>query len=266
MRSHTTNPTDGVEIAYEVSGDGEPLLLVHGSGLSRGIWRGLGYLRDLERDFTVVALDLRGHGRSGTPHDIDSYAMPLHVGDVLAVLEATGLDPVHYVGYSFGARLGLVLAAEHPEHLRTLTTIGGSWEPMRGNIAETFTPEWRKALRDGGMAAFLTAWEDAIGAPVDPATRLAFMADDPEALVAFFEASERGDGVPLEILAQVTTPTLLLAGTRDDDRHRQAQQAARVMPRASFYSLVGYHHGSSLAPVDEITDLVRTLIETTDAS
>ena len=55
MRDHVQNPVDGTEIAYEVAGEGPPLLLVHGSGLSRGAWRGLGYLRDLERDFTVVA-------------------------------------------------------------------------------------------------------------------------------------------------------------------------------------------------------------------
>ncbi len=48
--------------------------------------------------------DLRGHGRSDTPHDEDAYAMDAIVGDLLAVLDTAGADRVHYVGYSFGAR------------------------------------------------------------------------------------------------------------------------------------------------------------------
>lgn len=270
MRASTTNPVDGVEIAWEAAGEGPPLLLVHGSGLSRGTWRGLGYLRDLQRDFTVVALDLRGHGRSGAPHDVPSYATDRHLGDVVAVLDAAAQwgvaeGPVHYVGYSFGARLGLALAADAPERLRTLTTLGGDWAPMDGDIARTFTPRWREALGSGDMAAFLDAWEEAAGGPLDPATRLAFAQDDALALLAYFEAAEQSPGVPLDRLAEVRVPTLLLAGDRDEVRARHSQEAAKVMPDARFFSLVGQDHGSTLLPVDEVTDLVRTFLEAVDA-
>jgi len=265
MRSEAHNPVDGTPIAYEVSGDGAPLLLVHGSGLSKGSWRGLGYLRDLERDFTVVMLDLRGHGRSGTPHDPAAYAMERHRGDVEAVLDATGLSPAHYVGYSFGARVGLSIAAHEPSRLRTLTTIGGSWAPMNGNIGATFTPEWHEALTTGGMPDFIARWEQSMGRPLDPGTRLAFSQDDPEALAAFFTAAETGGGLTAQQLDDVTVPTLLIAGTRDEARHRESQDAARRMPAAAFFELVGQDHASSLQPVDQVTDLLRTFLESVDA-
>jgi pimeloyl-ACP methyl ester carboxylesterase len=265
MRSEATNPIDGTPIAWEVDGDGPPLLLVHGSGLSRGSWRGLGYLRDLERDFTVVALDLRGHGRSGKPHDVASYSMELHRADVGAVLDAAGLSPVHYVGYSFGARIGLSLAAHEPSRLRTLTTIGGSWAPMNGNIGATFTPDWHEALTTGGMEAFVDRWGETIGHRIDPATRQAFATNDPLALAAFFTAAETGGGLTAEQLDLVRVPTLLLAGTRDVARHRESQDAARRMPEAAFFELVGQDHASSLAPVDQVTDLLRTYLEAVDA-
>ncbi|MCJ0701926.1 alpha/beta hydrolase [Frigoribacterium faeni] len=265
MRAQANNPVDGTEIAYEVDGEGPPLVLVHGSGLSRGTWRGLGYLRDLQRDFTVVALDMRGHGKSGKPHDPASYTMDLHRGDVEAVLTATGLEPAHYVGYSFGARIGLSIAAHTPRLLRTLTTIGGSWAPMNGNIGATFAPDWHEALTTGGMARFVDRWGETIGRPIDPETRLAFMQDDPEALAAFFTAAETGGGLTVDQLDSVTVPTLLLAGTRDVDRHRESQEAARRMPAAAFYSLVGQDHASSLLPVDQVTDLLRTYLEAVDA-
>lgn len=261
MRASVRNPDDGTEIAYEVSGYGEPLLLVHGSGLSKGTWRGLGYIRDLERDFTVIALDLRGHGRSGRPHDVAAYTTAAFVADVDAVLDAAGAGPVHYVGYSFGARIGLRIASEQPARLRTLTTIGGSYGMMRGQIGATFFPAWREALGEGGMDEFLRRWSIARGGEVDPATALAFRANDPIALRAFFEAAEAQPELGMEATAKIDVPTLLIAGTDDVKRYRQSQEAARRMPRARFFELVGQDHGSSILPVDEVTDLIRTFLE-----
>lgn len=262
MRATTRNPTDGTEIAYEVSGEGDPLILVHGSGLSKGTWRGLGYLRDLERQFTVIALDLRGHGRSGKPHDVDAYQPPRFIEDVLGVLDAVGAPKAHYVGYSIGARIGLRIAAASPERLTTLTTIGGSFEKMTDQIGLTFFPTWREALESGGMEAFIAAWGEHRGRPIDPATALAFRANDPMALKAYFEGIERAAPLGLEGASRIEVPTLLLAGTDDPERYQQAQEAARRMPRASFFELIGQDHASSLLPVDDVTDLIRTFQET----
>lgn len=261
MRSSVKNPTDGTEIAYEVGGEGEPLLLVHGSGLSKGTWRGLGYLRDLERDFTVIALDLRGHGRSGKPHDPAAYSPQRFLDDVDLVLDDASAGPVHFVGYSIGARIGLRLAAAEPERLRTLTTIGGSFEAMTDTIGLTFFPTWREALVQGGMDAFIAAWGEHRGREIDAATALAFRQNDPVALRAYFDGIEAATPLGLDGAATISVPTLLLAGTDDPDRYRQSQEAARRMPVASFFELIGQDHGSSLLPVDDITDLVRTFIE-----
>lgn len=261
MRATTRNPTDGTEIAYEVSGSGDPLLLVHGSGLSKGTWRGLGYLRDLERDFTVIAVDLRGHGRSGKPHDAASYQPEAFIADVFAVLDATGLGPVHFVGYSIGARIGLRIAAANPERLRTLTTIGGSFESMTDKIALTFFPTWREALDTGGMDAFVDAWGAHRGQVIDASTALAFRQNDPVALRAYFDGIEAAEPLGLDGAAAITVPTLLLAGTDDPDRFRQSREAAKRMATASFFELIGQDHSSSLLPVDEVCDLIRTYVE-----
>jgi pimeloyl-ACP methyl ester carboxylesterase len=261
MRATVSNPTDATEIAYEVSGAGDPVLLVHGSGLSKGSWRGLGYLRDLERDFTVIALDLRGHGRSGKPHDAAAYRPERFIEDVDAVLDAVGAGPVHLVGYSIGARIGLRMAAATPERFQTLTTIGGSFEAMTDRIGLTFFPTWREALDSGGMDAFVTAWGEHRGRDIDPATALAFRQNDPVALRAYFDGIEAAVPLGIDGAAAITVPTLLLAGTDDPDRLRQSREAARRMATASFFELIGQDHGSSLLPVDEITDLLRTFVE-----
>ena len=71
--SETVNPIDGTPIAFDERGEGPPLLLVHGSALSRSIWRGFGYLAALQDRYRVISIDLRGHGRSGKPHEPEAY-------------------------------------------------------------------------------------------------------------------------------------------------------------------------------------------------
>ncbi|MDJ0108539.1 alpha/beta fold hydrolase, partial [Rhodococcus erythropolis] len=71
---------DGARIAYQIVGDGPPLLMVHGTALSRSIWRGFGYVKALQEQYRLILVDMRGHGRSDKPHDSDSYAMDLVVG------------------------------------------------------------------------------------------------------------------------------------------------------------------------------------------
>ncbi|MGT2460999.1 alpha/beta fold hydrolase [Sinomonas atrocyanea] len=111
--STTANPADGTEISYDASGDGPAVVLLHGSALSKAIWRGLGYVKALE-GFTVVRIDLRGHGRSGKPDASPAYRMELHTADVLAVLDAEGIGRAHLVGYSLGARVAFSSPPRRP--------------------------------------------------------------------------------------------------------------------------------------------------------
>jgi pimeloyl-ACP methyl ester carboxylesterase len=94
----TCTTTDGVTIAYETSGDGPPLVLVHGITDSRRDWDSVVPL--LAGDHLCVALDLRGHGESGSADDYGALAMG---GDVGAVVAALDLRDVVLVGHSLGA-------------------------------------------------------------------------------------------------------------------------------------------------------------------
>jgi pimeloyl-ACP methyl ester carboxylesterase len=90
----------GVPIHYEVVGQGAPIVLVHGFASSlEGNWGRTGWIELLTgRDRQVIGLDCRGHGSSGKPHDsaaYDGHAMP---DDVLAVMDAAGLDRADFLG------------------------------------------------------------------------------------------------------------------------------------------------------------------------
>lgn len=243
--AETRNALDGTTISYDVSGTGPAVVLLHGSALSRAIWRGLGYVKALH-GFTVVRIDLRGHGRSAKPHESTAYAMDLLVADVLAVLDAAGLAHAAVVGYSFGARVGFSLAATARERVEKLVTLGGTFRPQSGQVAKVFFDGYLDALRTGGMRAFVD------GQRLDPQTRAAFMANDPLALVACFERTEVEPGLEESVLPDLDLPALLLAGTRDRERYLDSRRAAELMPNARFVPLEGRTHGSTLFPPDEV--------------
>lgn len=239
------NPLDGTTISYDATGEGPAVILLHGSALSRAIWRGLGYVKALD-GFRVVRIDLRGHGRSGKPHASEAYAMDLLVADVLAVMDAERLAGAAVVGYSFGSRVGFSLAATAPGRVQKLVTLGGTFRPQSGQVAKVFFDGYLDALRTGGMQAFVD------GQQLDPQTRFAFMNNDARALHAYFERTEIEAGIEESVVASLELPALLFAGTRDRRRYLDSRAAAELMPAARFVPLEGRTHGSTLAAVDEV--------------
>ncbi|MEJ3749716.1 alpha/beta hydrolase [Actinomycetes bacterium KLBMP 9797] len=134
-----------MELAYADSGVGEPpLLLVHGWGGDHRVWEPIPFA-----GHRVIAVDLRGHGRSPVP---DSGYRPTDLAGDLAHLVATlGVGPVVAVGHSMGAQVVTALAVEHPALVRALVVI----DPAYGaDAAEEGEFGVRLArLRDGGAAA-----------------------------------------------------------------------------------------------------------------
>jgi pimeloyl-ACP methyl ester carboxylesterase len=113
---------NGVGIEYEVTGQGRPVVLLHGFPDSGRLWRyqvpalaGAG--------FQVIVPDLRGYGRSDKPEAVEAYSMMFLAGDVLAVLGDLGLARAHLVGHDWGAALAWGLASLAPDHVDHLVTL-----------------------------------------------------------------------------------------------------------------------------------------------
>lgn len=246
---YVQNPADGIRIAYRVQGDGPAIVMVHGTALSQAIWRGFGYVREFETDFTTITLDLRGHGRSDKPHERSAYTAESMVSDVLAVLDTVGIDRAHYLGYSLGGRVGFSLAVGHPQRMLSLVSAGGSPRNNRGTFDRVFFPGCIDALEAGGMSGFLDGWERS-GAVLDITTRAAFNANDALALAAYMRESENDPGVPDAALTGIRLPTLLMVGSNDSERLRAARAALEVMSSATLRVLDGATHGGTLRHSD----------------
>ena len=248
------SPVDGVDLRYDISGNGPPLVLLHGSVLSRAIWRGLGYLGPLTAEHTVLRVDLRGHGSSGKPHDPAAYTQEVLVQDLLAVLEAEGIGRAALMGYSLGARIALSTTLAHPGLVTRLVSLGGSASAQRGAVDSVFFPGVIDAVREQGMESFCAG--QGLGPEVTSrrarATRTAFLAADHEAVAALLAATDATAAVPDEMLESCTVPALWMAGSEDHPRHEESARAASLMPDAEFVSLPGRDHGGTLFPPDEV--------------
>ena len=251
------NPQDGTRISFDVAGEGPALVFLHGSALSRVVWRGLGYLKGLP-GYTHVRIDARGHGRSEKPHDAAAYAPELMVGDVLAVVDQLGIQRAGIVGYSMGARTGWQLVTNHPERVAAFVAMGGSHRAQGGEISKIFFPGYLEALRSGDIDAFV----EGFGPGLDPNTKAAFRNNDPLALAAFFALTESGDsGIPDLAVRGVRVPTLLIAGTADERRYADALDEARMLPRGSFAGLPGRSHAGTLASVADVLAAVVPFLD-----
>jgi pimeloyl-ACP methyl ester carboxylesterase len=114
---------DGVGINYEVTGDGRPVVLLHGFPDTGRLWRHQ-VPALAEAGFKVIVPDLRGFGRSDKPESVEAYALPFLAGDVIGVLADAGESRVHVVGHDWGAGVawGLgTLAPDNVDHLVVLS-------------------------------------------------------------------------------------------------------------------------------------------------
>src|ERR1700689_5852060 len=114
----------GVQIHFEEQGSGDAVVLVHGfASRAEHNWAG-DWIPARARHYRVVALDCRGHGDSGKPHDPAAYAGETMGDDVIRLLDHLGIKRALIMGYSMGGRIVTGLLMLHPERLRA-AVLGG---------------------------------------------------------------------------------------------------------------------------------------------
>jgi 3-oxoadipate enol-lactonase len=118
---------NGIEVYYEVQGEGEPLVLIPYLAADQACYAF--QVAEYATEFTCFTVDLRGAGLSGKPEG--SYTTELFADDVAAFMQAAGLDSAHIAGLSLGAATGMQLAARHPARVRSLSCTARGTPPIR---------------------------------------------------------------------------------------------------------------------------------------
>lgn len=218
----TTN-VNGIELAYDVQGEGEPVLFLHGA-----IWAD--FLRPLAEQpafggFRRIRYHRRGYGESGGP----AGGFDVQAADVVALLDHLGVDRAHLVGHSEGAMIALVLAAAHPGRVRSLAlleplpssswlvagdfagllaVLGPAFEAMAGRYQAgdvagaydaLFEPtglDWRTAARAAGPGVIDQGMKDAA----------TFVEGEASALVEWDYGAEQAAAIDCPVLSWSTAP------------------------------------------------------------
>ncbi len=195
-----TVTVNGMEMYYEVSGEGEPLIVLHGAYMNIPAMGGI--ISKLAETHKVYALEFQGHGRTT---DIDRpITYPNLAEDVAAFMDAVGLEKANVFGYSMGAAAALQLAIRHPEKVDRLVAAGGAAYDVEG-----FQPVYKD------MIPQMTV-EMMVNSPFAEEYRA--LAADPEGFQALVEKLIALEHEPLSWEAEVKTieaPVLIISGDAD---------------------------------------------------
>lgn len=259
-----------IDIAYAEAGDGPPLVLLHGGFVSTGpAWADspVAYVRHLSalgKHFRVIAPDIRGSGATAHPGGTVSYS--LLADDLMALVEALGLDRPLVAGFSDGAAIATVAAIRQPDAIGALAAHAGY---------DIFVPdapvfEMGRALFGGSPEATEgdpDAAERALASMPPMAEMLALMKADydsaqgeghwREYIRIFFDRATRSPGYTLDDFRAITCPTLLLTGDRDHFCSVEEGAAAyRNLPVGELAVLPATDHAITAAVIDATIDFL----------
>ena len=244
-----------------VTGDGPPLLLIHGWALDQRIFAP--QLPALASDFTVIAWDRRGFGRSTGVPDLDA-----DLADIEHILDTLALGAVHVLGMSQGGRLALRFAITHPERVRSLLLQAPAVDGFRPSSRDREIPldEYAALVRLGRIDEMRSAWLDhpMMSAGIhDPAIRRSL-----EAILADYRgidlvAEETGQSTHsftvVDRLDRLGMPLLVLTGLMETPARREhAQFLVSRLPQAHE---VLFRHSGHLCNVTEPERFNRVVLE-----
>jgi pimeloyl-ACP methyl ester carboxylesterase len=190
---------NGMQMYYEVSGAGDPLIVLHGAYMNIPSMGAI--IPRLAETHKVYALELQGHGRTT---DIDRpITYPNLADDVAAFMDALGLEQADVFGYSMGAVAGLQLAIRHPERVDKLVAASVAYD------VEGWQPEFKAAIPQMTVEMILE---------MPFAEDYRRLAPDPDGFPALAEkliALEREPMAWEEQVSAMTTPVLIITGDAD---------------------------------------------------
>ena len=224
-----------IELHCEETGDGEPLVLLHGNGEDGTYFAH--QIAHFSQRFRVLALDTRGHGKS--PRGEAPFTIRQFARDLLAFLDARGIERAHLLGFSDGGNIALVFALAHPERVGKLVLNGANLNTrgVKRSVQVPIELGYRMARLFAGLSAKARANAEMLG----------LMVNDPN--------------VAPEELAALTAPTLVIAGGNDMIREDHTRLIAERIPNARLAFVPGDHFVAAKNPAAFNREVERFLLE-----
>lgn len=242
---------DGIKLYYEVYGTGEPILLIHGNGLSIASLKAqIEYFR---QHYKVIAMDSRDQGRSGDSTDKITYEKM--TDDLAALLDHLKTEPVYVLGWSDGGIEALLLGIRHPVKVKKLAAMAANLDPP-------------------GLYPEVIAWAKTTVDTMSPEAKETPQGKREVKLLQMALAEPHIDPRALEA---ITVPTLVLAGDHDIIRDEHTLDIYHHLPNgelcifpgathaipyddpASFNAVVDHFFQTPFVKKDRLNDLLKSL-------
>jgi 3-oxoadipate enol-lactonase len=236
---------NNIRVHYELSGTlGQPVVVLsHSLAASGNMWEP--QIKALGEHFQVLRYDTRGHGRTEvTP---GPYRLSQLGDDAVALLDALGIEQVHWVGLSLGGMIGQTVALDHPGRFHRLVLCDTA-----AVVPAEMQPVWEEriaSVKNRGMSAQVEATMErwfspgfaAAGSPFFSLIKKEFLATPPEGYVGCAEAIRRLNTLPR--LKEITIPTLVMVGEQDPATPvTAAQSIAAQIKGAKLVVIPGARH------------------------
>jgi pimeloyl-ACP methyl ester carboxylesterase len=143
MNTLFSTPADGTRTAYDVTGSGPALMLLHGAGKTRQDWHKVGYVKRLQDNFTVITVDLCGTGDSDHSVDVTDYAIETICQNLYDVADACAVDRFAVWGFSLGGNIARYLGA-WSDRVTAIAMIGVPFGPAVDEAFDKFIDDFLK--------------------------------------------------------------------------------------------------------------------------
>ncbi len=258
----------GYRVNYLDEGQGEPVILLHGSGpgvTAYANWRLL--IPMLATDYRVIAPDVVGFGYTDHPDNFE-YNLNAWIGFAIQFMDALGIEKASFIGNSFGGALSLALAVKHPQRVRSFVMMGaaGIHFPISQGLEKVwgYTPSF-EAMREL-MNTFAHRGEDISDDIVESRYQASMRPGYQETYAQLFPEpyQERLDDLclPEEDISRVEQPALLVHGREDTIVPLDCSLRAGTLLRNSdlhIYSNCG--HWTQIERAAEFGELVRSFLK-----
>ena len=251
-----TAQVNGIKLHYESQGNGPPLVFIHGLGSCLEDWEH--QVAHFSQRYRVIALDLRGHGRSDKPPA--GYSMQLFASDIAMLCNTLRLEPAHIVGISLGGGIAFQLAVDSPEIVRSLTIVNSAPEVFFKTLKEKFAIWMRFVIIN-------TQGLQKLGQILAP--RLFPRPQDEPEMRKFLERYQRNEPkaykaslrafIGWSVKAQIGNlrmPTLIMASDQDYTPVSLKEEYTPKIPGAKLVIIPDSHHAAPMETPDTFNALL----------
>jgi pimeloyl-ACP methyl ester carboxylesterase len=251
---------NGTHLYYQVTGKGQPLLLIHGLGASARDWEP--QVAYFAPRYQVVTPDVRGHGQSDKPPG--PYSVPLFASDTGALISGLGIGPAHVVGISMGGMIAFQLAVDSPELVRSLVIVNSGPALLVKSLAAHWQIQKRQlAVRAFGMGRLAQMLAPRLfPEPEQEALRIRFVQhwteNDPRAYRAATSALVNWSVA--DRLGEIRCPVLVIASDEDYTPVSAKEAYVALMPHAELAVIDDARHAVTVERPEEFNAVLEAFL------